>query len=92
MTRILRARGHFTGGVPKKRYQLAHQAAHARKRLASETGVEVDIYRCRSCSMFHVGKRWTARAVKARQANYEEVLVGKLVYALRLVLDHGLTR
>ena len=80
-------RHHFNKyGQPKKAYTSHHYAAKVRNRVMAETGWMYQTYKCTVCGQFHIGGKEYWR-VRRSQVKHEEMLIGKLVHALRLNLD-----
>lgn len=81
-------RQHFNQfGKPKRSYYDHATAIVRRDLMIKETGWAYQVYKCEICKAFHIGNKeyWRVRRSQTRR---EEMMAGKLVHALRLVLDH----
>lgn len=80
-------RQHFNQfGKPKRQYFSAKQARERRDEFYRMNGWQMQVYKCAVCQTFHVGNKEYWR-LRRQWKKHDDVLVGKLVHALRLVLD-----
>lgn len=70
-------------GSPKKRYKTEYLASEESNRLKAERPEEYySTYFCYVCYHYHVGRRKISQL-------YDEVLVGKLIGALKTAINKG---
>lgn len=76
-------------GRPKTKWFTYSQAKRESNRLTKKHGILFKSYRCGECSGYHTAKVFQTKEVSQWVINLSknEALAGKLVYALRKVLD-----
>lgn len=87
------ARSHLNGdGRHKVRHRSIEEARLVAQEHEDRTGLQFNVYLCGICYHYHVGRKprsyLTPREVRWVQSR-DEALAGRVVHALRLVLDRS---
>ncbi|MDI9934741.1 hypothetical protein QM806_04630 [Rhodococcus sp. IEGM 1351] len=78
------------GGSVKKQYLTAHAAREHKDWLPNAKNHEVNVYVCPQCKYYHVGRKPVSGleiAVRKQLAKQDEYLYGRLIGALKAVLN-----
>lgn len=70
-------------GKPKVKHNTKASAYAHLDRVQPHTIHQYQVYRCYHCRFWHIGRK----SVNHKKQNYDDVLVGKLIAALKVVIN-----